>query len=620
MAFPIDSPLPIFYDRNGDVLDAGYVYIGTPNLNPITSPVSVYWDAAQTIPAPQPLRTVRGFIARNGAPADVYVTGDYSILVRDRNQQLVLNEPTSGTIARAIAVLGSPADGSGVDLVANADRSFATIAAMRAHSVPVAVTGRTYVATVQEHTAGTAIGGGQFRWDETSTATDDNGYVINPTGNLNPGRYIRVISGPTIDPRWWGIIPDLGTDQTTNWNACMAYAKAIGGGHIELPSGVIIISRLTMHSRLTISGPRSATLRQLAAANQDFVVLETNTTYQTALLGFTLDGNRAAQASGHVVQYQNNASLTPFVDSNHVINRMFVLGAKQDGINFGNGVREAKVTDTYIQQCDRYGVSTAATDSTFIGVTTGSSGDHGFLIGGAATKFIGCKSFGAGRLTVNTSNGYLLQTTGRNTLSACEAQECNNNGLLIDGCDNNEVYGFYSDSNRNAGVFINNARNNTVYAKVGNTGGLLYTHITALQFGGTRTSNTIRIATDMTNRVTNSNDGNDVVVGQNTSGVTSAAYAANIATDPALARTYNIGTLTGNVTIDNPVTATNRLWRGARLRFVFTQDGVGGRTISFGTDFRENWTPVTTANAINAIEFEYNGALWIQVAQNVGLV
>jgi len=93
MAFPIDSPLPLFYDRNGDVLDAGYVYIGTVNLNPITNPIPIFWDAALTIPAPQPLRTVRGYIARNGSPAQVYVNSAYSLLVRDSDSQLLLNAP-----------------------------------------------------------------------------------------------------------------------------------------------------------------------------------------------------------------------------------------------------------------------------------------------------------------------------------------------------------------------------------------------------------------------------------------------------------------------------------------------------------------------------------------------
>lgn len=112
MAFPIDSPLPIFYDRNGDVLDAGYVYVGTVNLNPETNPIAVYWDEAQTIPAPQPLRTVRGFIARNGAPANLYVTTDFSLVVRDSNRALVLSAQNSASIDRTIAILGEPSGSS----------------------------------------------------------------------------------------------------------------------------------------------------------------------------------------------------------------------------------------------------------------------------------------------------------------------------------------------------------------------------------------------------------------------------------------------------------------------------------------------------------------------------
>lgn len=93
MSFPIDSPLPIFYDRNGDVLDAGYIWLGTVNLNAETNPVPVFWSDGT--PAPQPLRTVRGFIARNGAPAQLLVGSDYSLIVRDRDRQLILSLPAA---------------------------------------------------------------------------------------------------------------------------------------------------------------------------------------------------------------------------------------------------------------------------------------------------------------------------------------------------------------------------------------------------------------------------------------------------------------------------------------------------------------------------------------------
>ena len=209
MAFPIDSPLPIFYDRNGDVLDAGYVYIGTVNLNPITSPVSVFWDADETIPAPQPLRTVRGYIARNGAPATLYVRDDFSIVVRDRNQQLVLNEPNSAEIARIESVIGR--------------QSYASLADLRATPALVLAPGQTRVVNLLAHTSGTGVGGGQFRWDAASTATDDNALVVNPTGNPGAGRWLRMYEGDAM-VTYWGAVGDGVTDDTAAVQAAVTWA------------------------------------------------------------------------------------------------------------------------------------------------------------------------------------------------------------------------------------------------------------------------------------------------------------------------------------------------------------------------------------------------------------
>lgn len=98
----ITAPLPLFADiADGSPLDAGYVYIGTAGGNPETSPIAVYWDAAATQAAVQPLRTIGGYIARGGAPASVYVSAaDYSITVRDKTRQLMLYQP-SGVAADA---------------------------------------------------------------------------------------------------------------------------------------------------------------------------------------------------------------------------------------------------------------------------------------------------------------------------------------------------------------------------------------------------------------------------------------------------------------------------------------------------------------------------------------
>lgn len=90
MPSSIVSPFPVFNDLDGAPLENGYIYIGQSNLNPETAPVNVFWDAARTIPAAQPIRTIGGFPSRNGSPSNVYVENDtYSITVRNSRRAFV---------------------------------------------------------------------------------------------------------------------------------------------------------------------------------------------------------------------------------------------------------------------------------------------------------------------------------------------------------------------------------------------------------------------------------------------------------------------------------------------------------------------------------------------------
>jgi hypothetical protein len=81
----IEQPYPIFADADGDPLENGYIWIGVENLYPITNPIAVYWDAALTQPAVQPIRTQGGYPVNAGTPARLYTAASYSILVQDRN-------------------------------------------------------------------------------------------------------------------------------------------------------------------------------------------------------------------------------------------------------------------------------------------------------------------------------------------------------------------------------------------------------------------------------------------------------------------------------------------------------------------------------------------------------
>jgi len=93
-ALSIQVPFPVFQDRDGQPLENGYIWLGVANLNPQTNPVVAYYDAALTIVAAQPLRTLNGYISRAGTPAQVYVDAvNFSILVQDSKGSMVYNFP-----------------------------------------------------------------------------------------------------------------------------------------------------------------------------------------------------------------------------------------------------------------------------------------------------------------------------------------------------------------------------------------------------------------------------------------------------------------------------------------------------------------------------------------------
>jgi hypothetical protein len=88
------TPLPTFTGTDGQPLPDGSVYIGQANLDPRSYPVSVYYDAAKTIPATQPLKTTAGYICRNGSPTNIWLDdGLHSMLALDSKGRQVFYAP-----------------------------------------------------------------------------------------------------------------------------------------------------------------------------------------------------------------------------------------------------------------------------------------------------------------------------------------------------------------------------------------------------------------------------------------------------------------------------------------------------------------------------------------------
>lgn len=99
-ALSIQPTFPIFTDADGQPLEDGYIFIGTANLPPFSNPIQVYWDAALTSPAAQPIRTLGGYPVNSGTPSRIYINGvNYSIQVSNRNGSLIYSEPNGSGIS-----------------------------------------------------------------------------------------------------------------------------------------------------------------------------------------------------------------------------------------------------------------------------------------------------------------------------------------------------------------------------------------------------------------------------------------------------------------------------------------------------------------------------------------
>jgi hypothetical protein len=151
------SPFPIFTDRDGQPLENGYVYIGQPNLDPQTNPVSVYFDEALTVLAAQPIRTINGYASQAGTPARLFIDAtNYSTRVLDKNGTLVANSqaqpmPAAFTTVSATVSMDAPqatftdmdATTSTITTLASTTGNITTVNATTLNATTLTTTGNT---------------------------------------------------------------------------------------------------------------------------------------------------------------------------------------------------------------------------------------------------------------------------------------------------------------------------------------------------------------------------------------------------------------------------------------------------------------------------------------------
>ena len=151
MSLSVNPPYPIFAEADGQPLENGYIWIGAANLDPQTNPINVYWDAALTIPAAQPIRTLNGYVVYNGTPSRFFTSTNYSIRVMDKNGNTVYTSLSGNSfgLSGANEVVTATAG----QTVFNLSFSFAA----NTNSVFVFVNGSKQIVTLNYTESGTAI-------------------------------------------------------------------------------------------------------------------------------------------------------------------------------------------------------------------------------------------------------------------------------------------------------------------------------------------------------------------------------------------------------------------------------------------------------------------------------
>lgn len=151
-------------------------------------------------------------------------TADITVQAR-KNKMLGFD--ANGDVALSDPVVAPVVSGSVIEI--------SSYTALRNTSVSGLTTGRQ--ARVSGYASSADGGGGLFTYNSGSSATDDNGTILQPTSGS--GRWIRCYEGD-VNVKWFGAKGDGSTDDTTAIQA--ALNKLAGKGTCFIPLGAYVVS------------------------------------------------------------------------------------------------------------------------------------------------------------------------------------------------------------------------------------------------------------------------------------------------------------------------------------------------------------------------------------------
>jgi hypothetical protein len=171
----------------------------------------------------------------------------------------------TGTSTAASLVFGIPAGATGAPGTGTAAADHvAIVAAVRSYS------GASNVLIVDGYHAAADGGGGTFIWVSGSSAGDDGGITLVPTGRSG-GRWIRLMSNSIVSPLWFGAYADNTHFDNVAINAAAAWCIA-NGGTLDLSGG----NGWRINARLIFTGLESVWCSYGASINVDVTGTYTN--------------------------------------------------------------------------------------------------------------------------------------------------------------------------------------------------------------------------------------------------------------------------------------------------------------------------------------------------------
>ncbi|APY13157.1 hypothetical protein GJU93_05880 [Brucella sp. 10RB9212] len=178
-----------------------------------------------------------------------------------------------------------------------------------------------------------------------------------------------------FDARDFGVTADGSTGISAMLNIAIATVAAIGGGRINLPTGIMIADApIVMRSQVTLIGQGidATIIKAKNALNAPIITtLNTNTLWDGmsedgeqfwGLEMLTLDGNKTNQASGDGIKTYSRAFLWRWVKITHCkergVNTQWGDGASWDDpdARVDDPFMEASVENLFVSYCDKEGV------------------------------------------------------------------------------------------------------------------------------------------------------------------------------------------------------------------------------------------------------------------------